>query len=75
VFIEPETKYIIKKAYRAVTEEGPADTEEFIDDYRDVSGVKTAFHVVIHRNGTQYAEITLNEVEINTEVDEALFEK
>ena len=75
VFIDQETKYIVKKAYRAVTEEGPADTEEFIDDYRDVSGVKNGFHVVIHRNGEQYAEITLSELTINAEVDESLFER
>jgi len=75
VFIDQKTKYIVKKSYRALTEEGPADTEEFIDDYRDVSGVKTAFHVVIHRNGEQYAEITLSELTINAEVDETLFER
>ena len=75
VFVDQETKYIVKKAYRAVTEEGPADTEEFTDDYRDVAGVKNGFHVVIHRNGEQYAEITLSELTINAEVDESLFER
>ncbi|HIE30002.1 TPA: insulinase family protein, partial [Candidatus Poribacteria bacterium] len=75
VFIDKETKYIVKKAYRVMTEAGPVDTEEFIDDYRDVSGVKNSFHTVIHRNGEKYAEFTFNEVTINAEVDEALFEK
>jgi len=75
VFIDEKTKYIVKKEYRAMSEEGPVDTEEFINDYRDVSGVKNSFHVVIYRNGEQYAEITLNELTINTEVDESLFEK
>jgi predicted Zn-dependent peptidase len=75
IFIDGETKYIVKKTYRAMSEEGPVDTEEFTDDYRDVSGVKNSFHIVINRNGAQYAEITLSELAINTEIDESLFEK
>ncbi|MBM3242585.1 insulinase family protein [Candidatus Poribacteria bacterium] len=75
VFIDGETKYIVKKTYRAMSEEGPVDTEEFTDDYRDVSGVKNSFHIVINRDGEQYAEITLNELTINAEIDESLFEK
>jgi len=75
VFIDESTKYIVKKEYRAITEEGPADTEEFIDDYRNVSGVKLGFHTVILRNGEQYAEVKLNELTINADVDESLFEK
>jgi len=75
VFVDRETKYIIKKAYRTLTEQGPADAEEFIGDYRDVSGVKFGFHVVIHHNGEQYAEITVSELKVNTEVDESLFEQ
>ena len=75
VFIDGETKYIIKKAYRTIAEEGPVDTEEFIDDYRDVSGVKNGFHIVTNRNGEQYVEITLSELTINAEVDESLFER
>jgi outer membrane lipoprotein-sorting protein len=75
VFIDGETKYIVKKTYRAMSEEGPVDTEEFTDDYRDVSGVKNSFHIVIHRNGEQYAEITLSKLTINAEVDESLFER
>jgi outer membrane lipoprotein-sorting protein len=75
VFIDGETKYIVKKTYRAMSEEGPVDTEEFTDDYRDVSGVKNSFHTVINRNGAQYAEITLSELTINAKVDESLFEK
>jgi len=75
IFISQDTKYIIKKEYQGMTEVGPADTEEFINDYRDVSGVKIAFHTVIYQNGEQYAEITLSELTINAKVDESLFEK
>ena len=75
LFVDPETKYIVKKSYQAISEEGPVTTEEFIDDYRDVSGVKIGFHSIIYRNGEKFAEISLSGVTINAEVDGSLFER
>ena len=75
LFIDQETKYIIKKEYQALTEQGPAEREEFLDDYREVSGVMIAFHTVSFDNGEQSAEITFSEAMINAEVDESLFEQ
>ena len=75
LFIDQETKHIIKKEYQGLTEQGPAEREEFLDDYREVSGVMVAFHTVLVDNGEQSAEITFSEVMINVEVDESLFEK
>ena len=75
LFIDQETKHIIKKEYQGLTEQGPAEREEFLDDYREVSGVMVAFHTVLVDNGEQSAEITFSEVIINAEVDESLFEK
>jgi hypothetical protein len=75
LFVDQETKYIIKKSYQSLGQAGPVETEEFIDDYRDVSGVKIGFHTVVHQNGEPFLEGTLNEAMINAEVDESLFEK
>ena len=75
LFIDPETKSIVKKSYQSVSEEGPLATEEFVDDYRDVSGVKVGFHVVVYQNGEKFIEGAFSEVIINAEVDESLFEK
>ena len=75
LFIDQETKYIVKKEYRALTDQGPAEREEFLDDYREVSGVMIAFHTVVVDNGEQSAEITFSEAMLNTEVDESLFEQ
>ena len=75
LFIDQETKHIIKKEYQALTEQGPVEREEFLDDYREVSGVMVAFHTVLVDNGEQSAEITFSEVMLNAEVDESLFEK
>ena len=75
LFIDQETKHIVKKEYQALTEQGPAEREEFLDAYREVSGVMVAFHTVLVDNGEQSAEITFSEVMLNAEVDESLFEK
>ena len=75
LFIDQETKYIIKKEFQALTEQGPAEREEFLDDYREVSGVMIAFHTVLVDNGEQSAEITFSEAMINADVEESLFEK
>ena len=75
LFVDQETGYIVKKMYQSLGQEGPVETEEFIDDYRDVSGVKIGFHTVVHQNGELFLEGTLNEAMINAEVDQSLFEK
>ena len=75
LFIDQETKYIVKKSYQSLGQEGPVETEEYIDDYRDISGVKIGFHTVVHQNGEPFLEGTLSEAIINAEVDKSLFEK
>ena len=75
LFIDQETKHIIKKEYQALTEQGPVGREEFLDDYREVSGVMVAFHTVRIDNGEKSSEITLTEAMLNAKVDESLFEE
>jgi predicted Zn-dependent peptidase/outer membrane lipoprotein-sorting protein len=75
LFIDPETKFIIRQDYTALTESGPVNRAEYMDDYRDVSGVKNAFHIVQIDNGQKGIEVQINEVTINAEVDESLFKQ
>ncbi len=75
LFVDQETKYIVKKSYQSLGQAGPVEAEEFIDDYRDISGVKIGFRTVVHQNGEPFLEGTLSEAIINAEVDESLFEK
>ncbi len=76
LFIDQESKYIVKKEFQALGQQGgPVQREEFLSDYRDISGVKIAFNVVSIDNGEKAAEVTLGEVTINVEVDESIFEQ
>ena len=76
LFIDQESKYIIKKAFQALGQQGdPVQREEFYSDHRDISGVKIAFSIVSIDNGEKAAEVTLSKVTINAEVDESIFEQ
>ena len=76
LFIDQESKYIVKKAFQALGQQGsPVQREEFYSDHRDISGVKIAFSITSVDDGEKVAEVTLSEVTINAEVDESIFEQ
>ncbi len=76
LFIDQESKYIVKKAFQALGQQGsPVQREEFYSDHQDVSGVKIAFSVTSVDDGEKVAEVTLSKVTINAEVDESIFEQ
>ncbi len=76
LFIDQESKYIVKKEFQALGQQGePVQREEFYSDHRDISGVKIAFSIISIDNGEKAAEVTLSEVTVNAEVDESIFEQ
>ena len=76
LFIDQESKYIVKKAFQALGQQGsPVQREEFYSDHQDVSGVKIAFSITSVDDGEKVAEVTLSKVTINAEVDESIFEQ
>ena len=75
VFISPETHYVLKYTFRETEQGVTMDKETIFSDYRDVDGVKIAYHVVQNVNGELYTENRVNSVKLNTEIDAALFEK
>ena len=75
VYLDKETHLVVKREYQGTTMRGVATMEEFLSDYRDVGGIKVPFHLDIKADGEPYIEVDLQEIEINTEIDPALFEK
>ena len=62
LFIDQESKYIVKKEFQALGQQGePVQREEFYSDHRDISGVKIAFSIISIDNGEKAAEVTLSE--------------
>ena len=75
VFISEDTHYVVKLAFRETEQGVTMDIETMFSDFRDVEGVKFAFHVVQNVNGELYTDNRFNSVKLNTELDESLFQE
>ena len=71
VFISKETHYVVQFSYEIGIGGGVENVVAFFEDYRDVDGVKVAHHRAT-KNG-EYRQILITDIELNAEVDEALF--
>ena len=74
LFISEETSYIVKMGYRETEQGVIRNLETFFDDYRDVDGIKIAYHILQNVEGKLFAENRVNRVKLNTELDESLFQ-
>ena len=75
LFVSEETHYIVKFAYREIAQGVTANRESLMDDYRDVDGVKVAYHVVQNVDGQLFSESRVTGVTLNAELDESLFQE
>ena len=71
VFISKETHYVVQFSYEVGIGGGVENVVAFFEDYRDVDGVKVAHHRAT-KNG-EYRQILITDIELNAEIDEALF--
>ena len=76
LFVSQETHYIVKFIHRETTSEGvTADRETFMDDYRDVDGIKVAHHIVQKVEDQVLSDSRVTEVILNAEeIDESVFQ-
>jgi len=51
------------------------EVEQFSSDYKKVNGMIIAHSIVVYSGGEEAQKITINEVKINTGLDDALFKK
>ncbi|HSF41453.1 MAG TPA: hypothetical protein VLT87_16760, partial [Thermoanaerobaculia bacterium] len=70
-YLDPQSHLVVKTSHEASGQK----TETFYADYRPVSGVQVAHKTTVLQNGTKAAEITFTEVQVNAEVDPAVFKK
>ena len=75
VFISDETYYIVKISYREMSQGMTANREMFMDDYRDVDGIKVPYHIVQNVDGQPFSEHRVTGVTLNAELDETLFQE
>lgn len=76
LFVSQETRYIVKFIHRETTPEGvTADRETFMDDYRDVEGIKVAHQIVQKVEGQVLSETQVTKVILNAEeIDASVFQ-
>ena len=77
LFVSQETHYIVKFIHRETTPEGiTADRATFMEDYRDVEGIKVAHHIVQKVEGQVLSDSRVTQVILNAEeIDASVFQK
>jgi zinc protease len=75
LWIDPASNLVVKKAYTGALMGPPSEVEEIYSDYRETSGVKMPFKVVLFRDGKKYGEQTNTEIKINPSVPESAYQK
>ena len=71
IFISKETHYVIQFSYDIEIGGEVENVVAFLDDYRDVDGIKIP-HYRTTKNG-EYRRVFITDITLNTEIDEALF--
>ena len=75
LFISDETHYVVKYTYRETAQGVTANREALMDDYRDVDGIKIAYHIVQNVEGQLFSESRVKRVTLNAELDASLFQE
>ena len=75
VFISDETYYIVKISYREMNQGMAVNRETFMDDYRDVDGIKVPYHIVQNVDGQPFSESSVTGITLNAEIDASLFQE
>jgi zinc protease len=73
---DPKTKFLVNAAYRGMTQQGPADSEQRMSDFKPTpNGPIVPMKVVTYQNGQKVVELTITEVRFNTGVTADAFKK
>ena len=75
LFVSEDTHYVVKLSYPDSSQGVTVNRETFMEDYRDVDGVKVPYHVVQHVNGQLFSDSKVTSITLNAELDESLFQE
>lgn len=71
VFISEKTHYVVQLTYTAKFGREEQMVVKYFGDYRDVDGIKIAYHRATKT--FEYRETLITDIKLNTEIDETLF--
>ena len=75
LFVSEDTHYIVKIAYPDSSQGITVNRETLLNDYRDVDGVKVAYHAVQNVEGQLFSESLVTRITLNAELEESLFQE
>jgi hypothetical protein len=73
LYFDPATHLLAAARYQSAGPQGASDNEQRWSDYRPVEGRQFAFSTVVYRDGVKYMESTIQQLDLNPKVDDALF--
>jgi len=73
LFFDPTTHLLVAARYQSAGPQGASDNEQRWSDYRNVDGRQFAFSTVVYRDGVKYMESTIQHLDLNPKLDDALF--
>jgi predicted Zn-dependent peptidase len=74
-FLDPATGRLLREEYRAVSMRGPVTRTVDFSDWRPVEGIMFPFKQQVSEDGEPAGTATVQEIQINPPVDQALFAK
>jgi predicted Zn-dependent peptidase len=73
---DPKTHYLVNVTYRGMTQQGPADSETRLSDFKPTAnGIVAPMHVTTFQNGQQVVDVVISEWRFNTGVTADVFKK
>lgn len=75
LFVSEDTHYIVKIAYPDSSQGITVNRETLLNDYRDVDGVKVAYHAVQNVEGQLFSDSRVTRITLNAELEESLFQE
>jgi hypothetical protein len=75
LFFDPQTKLVVRMAYRGVGMGGVADIEVAFADFRKVGNVVLPYSETIYQNGQKFADRVLSDRAVNAEIKPEIFVK
>ena len=75
LFVSEDTHYVVKLAYPDSSQGVTVNRETFMEDYRDVDGVKVPYHVVQNVEGQPFSDSKITSITLNAELDASLFQE
>ncbi len=75
IYLDSQTYLITKSKAMVPGQMGDVEVEQYSSDYKEVNGLIMAHSSVQYRDGEEFLKLTIEEVKLNTGLEDSLFER